>query len=1294
MNLRQDVHALHLNRCFFNKRASLVALLSLAASAILSCGAGVVDFEDLVAGAPGGAGGPSVVLSNQCLSSGVVFENAQGFDYYGYWPGGFAHSGSKAIEPWAAAWSDWTALGGYMLQPGVAMGGNPADSTNVFVVGGDGTVYRSWRVTYSGGAYMNWEWLGAPTGVQFWPPAATGRNADGRREVFALGNDGAIYHNFETSLVGPWSGWYSLGGWALQGPITVNTNADGRLQVFTRGSDDCLYCAFQNSPNGSWSTFFGVGDRPLPMKAYAVEVNTDGRLEVVAVGQDGVLWDIYQGTPNGAWSVDLSLGGWNLQGAVALGRNADGRLEAYVVGGDGVVYRNAQSTPGIGSWTGFASMAHPALTTVANMTVNSLKDGRLFLLLRQADGTLFYRTQVAPNGGWGAPISLGGANLQWPVTIARDFDSRLELWAIGNDGQVYNRQMGTLYPNGQGYVSPLTMDFTRPQRQLSVWAGYSASPGSDHRVILRGFDAGGQEIASTVAAVGNTISTPLTLTASSGNLVRATVGYLATEAGLAVNDGLALDDLALSASDDPAWLVMLGVGDSLAGRQVYLRYYGPPNQSATIEASDNLVSWLPVRTFTAPTSPYDITITPPWGSPRQFYRLALPAAQYAPGDKMLVIQGLSQNTLVAGKTTALRLFAGPVPLAEIATVEAAFLRPDGIQATRSWSLGDFSAIPQSSQGPSVVVTIPGNQLPMVGDYYFSARLLNQAGQLLGSYKVDRVSMLPTKDLRIMVDRVWSGTSTKPGEIEAAQAALERLAALFPVRDGISALDGDRSAGLRYQIHNDPLGPPNQDGQLCPLFASWQNRPSSEDSIDLGLAYRFPNAAEGCGGADNRVCPGQSMFWELMVWQEPLAGVFAHQAARALGRVVSSSATLDRLEVDLGFDAQLLQPFPTPVYDLMYAYSPCPGYDPSRLSFSSSDWESLRQQLVNGLAASTGPTGPSLQWEYLGGWLLQPSLAVGRNADGRREVFAVGGDGVLYDQWENSPGGTWSGWASLAGWQMQIPVVTGTDADGRLEVFTHGGSDNAIWYRSQTSPNCCWSQWWGLGNYPLAIKGYALNSNTDGRLEIIAVGQDGGLWDVYQGAPNQGWSVWLSLGGTALSGPVALGRNVDGRLEGFVVGGNGVVYRNAQTQPGIGSWTGFFGMAHAALSTVTNLAVSSLNDGRLFLLLRQADGTLLYRAQVVPNGGWGDPVWVGGSDLQWPVSIGRAADGRLELWAVGTDGQVHSRWQIALDRPDAWSDWTALGGTNLQPAIGLSANPAGNLEVFVLGADGALWRGWR
>lgn len=74
---------------------------------------------------------------------------------------------------------------------------------------------------------------------------------------------------------------------------------------------------------------------------------------------------------------------------------------------------------------------------------------------------------------------------------------------------------------------------------------------------------------------------------------------------------------------------------------------------------------------------------------------------------MEALQGLQGNTLVAGKTTALRLFADAGSIANAANAEATVLRPDGSRRTLSWATGSFTLIPNSSAGPTIAVTIPG-----------------------------------------------------------------------------------------------------------------------------------------------------------------------------------------------------------------------------------------------------------------------------------------------------------------------------------------------------------------------------------------------------------------------------------------------------------------------------------------------------------------------------------------------------------------------------------------------------------
>src|SRR5207249_3036960 len=108
----------------------------------------------------------------------------------------------------------------------------------------------------------------------------------------------------------------------------------------------------------------------------------------------------------------------------------------------------------------------------------------------------------------------------------------------------------------------------------------------------------------------------------------------------------------------------------------------------------------------------------------------------------------------------------------------------------SWWVNEFVAIPQSTAGASIVVRIPGSVFRWIGTYTVSARIVAASGAELAAYLVNNAVLLPTKDLRVMVSRVWSGTPTKPGELDAARAAMERLSFVYPLRDGVSSLDGD------------------------------------------------------------------------------------------------------------------------------------------------------------------------------------------------------------------------------------------------------------------------------------------------------------------------------------------------------------------------------------------------------------------------------------------------------------------------------------------------------------------------
>ena len=230
-------------------------------------------------------------------------------------------------------------------------------------------------------------------------------------------------------------------------------------------------------------------------------------------------------------------------------------------------------------------------------------------------------------------------------------------------------------------------------------------------------------------------------------------------------------------------------------------------------------------------------------------------------------------------------------------------------------------------------------------------------------------------------------------------------------------------------------------------------------------------------------------------------------------------------------------------------------------------------------------GPWSGWDTLGGWI--DLLTVGSNQDGRMEVFARGGDGAVWHNWQTAPNNGWSGWDTLGGWVDMIAV--GQNQDGRLEVFARGG-DGAVWHNWQTTPNGNWSGWDSLGGW---IDRLAVGKNQDGRLELFARGGDGAVWHNWQTTPNGNWSGWDTLGGWV--DMIAVGQNQDGRMEVFARGGDAAVWHNWQTAPNNG-WSGWDTLG----GWVDMIAVGSNQDGRIEVFARGGDAAVWHNWQTAPN----------------------------------------------------------------------------------------------
>jgi hypothetical protein len=101
-----------------------------------------------------------------------------------------------------------------------------------------------------------------------------------------------------------------------------------------------------------------------------------------------------------------------------------------------------------------------------------------------------------------------------------------------------------------------------------------------------------------------------------------------------------------------------------------------------------------------------------------------------------------------------------------------------------------------------------------------------------------------------------------------------------------------------------------------------------------------------------------------------------------------------------------------------------------------------------------PSSKEVDWTWpsdlTGPLLLEPAAiwpcSVALNPDGRLEVFIVGQDHHVYNQWQVDAArpDVWSDWVNLGGREIQPGLGIGKDDGGELNVFVIGG-DNKLYF---------------------------------------------------------------------------------------------------------------------------------------------------------------------------------------------------------------------------------------------------------
>lgn len=357
-----------------------------------------------------------------------------------------------------------------------------------------------------------------------------------------------------------------------------------------------------------------------------------------------------------------------------------------------------------------------------------------------------------------------------------------------------------------------------------------------------------------------------------------------------------------------------------------------------------------------------------------------------------------------------------------------------------------------------------------------------------------------------------------------------------------------------------------------------------------------------------------------------------------------------------------------VAPLEWRHDPTPWQSPDAVALAAGVGDRLHAfALAAGdgavLHRELGPSGWG-PWEVFG----TPAGAVptlGRNADGRLEVFSLALGGLHLHHRAQRPDGSWTAWEPFGGAAGAAPAVA-RDATGRLHALALGpGGANVAWRRQSTPGSAGWDPWDGhfagrVGAPP------ALATNADGRLEAVMLGPGGSRvehrWQTRVGGGPDDWSAWTAFG-TSAGGAPRVARDGSGRLVVSAPGPTGLgSFTRTQSAPS-GTWRPWEGLGGWTLAAP---ALAADGAGHLHAAALAPGGDrLVVRRQVSPGGGWGAEQDLGepGVLLAAVPTLALDATGRLWLVAVAADGRVRSRVRSTTG---AWSAWQPFGDALVRP----------------------------
>jgi Aerolysin toxin len=319
--------------------------------------------------------------------------------------------------------------------------------------------------------------------------------------------------------------------------------------------------------------------------------------------------------------------------------------------------------------------------------------------------------------------------------------------------------------------------------------------------------------------------------------------------------------------------------------------------------------------------------------------------------------------------------------------------------------------------------------------------------------------------------------------------------------------------------------------------------------------------------------------------------------------------------------------------------------------------------------------------------LASNSSAGPAAFYRLELFSIGTDSKLYHYLQDpkKPNG-WGSPTLLAGAAKTLAVTN--LVDGNVVVFYTDANDVLHYKWQDPKKPGGWDGPTLLGGKANLI---ATTSNGGGGLEVFYTGPDLQLYHQFQPQANGDWSVAEALAPSVIA--VTATRDINGTPVIFYIDTHATLSTLLMIpgqQP-----IALAGNAGAPLA-LTNYASGGL---ALFYIASTPDRTVHHYYQPTPNTPWIHQMLA--NIIAKTITAARMVDDTLTLFSTDVNDTLFYSWpqeqQAQQAPPDVNLSWSPVllgGATHTATSLVAASNADGRLELFYIGTDGQLYHNWQ